>query len=171
MPTGARADMKLVGSGRFESGGFFGLRAVFLPPFHPDLFLFSVTRKRCSGLTRLSHPFFHSTFNPPTFIHVHAGPRPRDPCMECPRPPCMERQRRAPRQPGATPRENGPQFLPSPCRAAHRMKLQTFFEKSDPFANAPDAVADRAAVPRWVGARALLRVGGRLDACCSPSSP
>ena len=49
------------------------------------------------------------------------------------------------------------------------MKLQTFFEKSDQCADAPDAVADRAAVPRWVRARALLRIGGRLDARCSPS--
>ena len=46
----ARADMKLVRYGRFESGVFFGLRAVFLHPFHPDLFLFVCTRKRCSGV-------------------------------------------------------------------------------------------------------------------------
>ena len=71
----ARADMKLVRSGRFESGGFFGLRAVFLHPFHSDLFLFLCNKEKMQRPETTFIPFFHSTFNPPTSIHVHAGPR------------------------------------------------------------------------------------------------
>ena len=71
----ARADMKLVRSGRFESGGFFGLRAVFLHPFHTDLFLFRGNKEKMQRPETTFIPFFHSTFNPPTSIHIHAGPR------------------------------------------------------------------------------------------------
>jgi hypothetical protein len=67
--------MKLVRSGRFESGGFFGLRAVFLHPFHTDLFLFLCNKEKMQRPETTFIPFFHSTFNPPTSIHVHAGPR------------------------------------------------------------------------------------------------
>ena len=70
--------------------------------------------------------------------------------------------------PGQRPGKMAPNSSPAE-RTTQRMKLQTFFEKSDHCADAPDAEADRAAVPRWVGARALLQVGGRLDAHCSPS--
>ena len=67
--------MKLVRSGRFESGGFFGLRAVFLHPFHTDLFLFLCNKEKMQRPETTFIPFFHSTFKPPTSIHVHAGPR------------------------------------------------------------------------------------------------
>ncbi len=50
-------------------------------------------------------------------------------------------QRGKPRQPRATPWDYDHPPNPSPERAAQRMKLETFFEKFDQFADAPDAVA------------------------------
>ena len=64
--------MKLVRSGRFERGGFFGLRAVFLHPFHPDLFLFLCNKEKMQRPETTFIPFFtplstrrhQSTFTP-----------------------------------------------------------------------------------------------------------
>ena len=55
--------MEPVGPGRFESGGFFGLRAVFLHPFHPDLFLFLCNKEKMQRPETTFIPFFHSTFS------------------------------------------------------------------------------------------------------------
>ncbi len=50
--------MKLVRSGLFESGGFFGLRAFFLHPFHPDLFLFLCNKEKMQRPETTFIPFF-----------------------------------------------------------------------------------------------------------------
>ena len=41
------------------------MQAIFLHPFDPSLFLFSVKKKTWSALEQLSCPFFHPTFNRP----------------------------------------------------------------------------------------------------------
>jgi len=60
---------------------FSGLQAIFLHPFDPSLFLFSVKKKTWSALEQLSCPFFHPTFNrpnPSAFTPALAPERPRN---------------------------------------------------------------------------------------------
>jgi len=58
------ADMKLVGSGRFESGGFFGLRAVFLHPFTPRSFSFLCNKEKMQLAETTFIPVFPLHFQP-----------------------------------------------------------------------------------------------------------
>ena len=75
LPACARADMKLVVSGRFESGGFFRLAGDFSSPFRSRSFPFLCKKETMERPRATFMPVFPPHFQPAESIRVHAGPR------------------------------------------------------------------------------------------------
>ena len=74
-PHGARADMKLVVSGPFESGGFFRFAGDFSSPLRSKSFPFLCKKENMERPRATFMPVFPPYFQPAESIRVHAGPR------------------------------------------------------------------------------------------------
>ena len=71
----ARADMKLVVSGPFESGGFFRFAGDFSSPLRSKSFPFLCKKENMERPRATFMPVFSPHFQPAESIRVHAGPR------------------------------------------------------------------------------------------------
>ncbi len=77
-PASAGADMKLVVSGPFESGGFFRFAGDFSSPLRSRSFPFLCKKENMALSTATLMPVFPPHFQPAESIRVHVGPRSPD---------------------------------------------------------------------------------------------